>query len=149
MSGPQFSSLLDEEPTEVNRPKPLPVGSYVCTVGMPRYDKSTKKKTDFVEFPLQLVATYDDVDAEALTEALNGKPITEKSMRVTYYLTEDAVYRLDEFHEHCGINITEPGKRKARNEDCVNRQVGIMVKHTSSDDGESIYANVAKTFPVD
>jgi hypothetical protein len=149
MSGPQFSTLLDEEPTEINRPKPLPVGPYAATVGMPRYDKSTKKKTDFVEFPLQIIAALDGVDEEALTEALGGKPIGEKSQRITFYLTEDAVYRLDEFHEHCGIDITEPGKRKVRNEDCVNRQVGIMIKHTSSDDGESVYANVAKTFPVE
>ena len=148
MSGPNFASILDEEPTEIIRPEPLPVGTYTAVVGMPRYDKSSKKKTDFVEFPLKIIEAHDDVDDEALGQALGDGKLSDKEMRITFYLTEDAAYRLDEFHEHCGVDIQTPAKRRVRNEAVVNQEVGIVVKHTASDDGTRIYANIARTLAV-
>ncbi len=147
-NGPNFSSLLDEAPTEIIRPEPLPVGTYTAVVKMPRYDKSSKKQTPFVEFPLQIIESHEDVDDDALHKALGDGKLSDKEMRVTFYLTDDAIYRLDEFHEHCGINIDVPAKRIQRNEACVNQEVVIVVKHEASDDGSRIYANVARTAPV-
>jgi len=40
-----FASILDEAPTEINRPKPLPEGTYLCVVGQPEEGKSSKKGT--------------------------------------------------------------------------------------------------------
>ena len=41
---PNFASILDEAPSEVDRPKPLPAGTYTCIVaGTPIYDKSSKR----------------------------------------------------------------------------------------------------------
>lgn len=148
MSGPNFQTLLDESPEEVVRPEPLPTGSYTAIVKMPRYDKSTKKQTPFVEFPLQVAAAGADVDDEALADALGDAKLSDKEQRVTFYLTDDAIYRLDEFHEHCGLDLSDGQTRKARNEACVNQEVGIVVKHTTSDDGQRIFANVARTFSV-
>ena len=38
---PNFASILDEAPTEIDRPKPIPTGTYLCRVqGTPTYDKS-------------------------------------------------------------------------------------------------------------
>ena len=145
MTGPNFASILDEEPTEIIRPEPLPVGTYTAVVGMPRYDKSAKKKTDFVEFPLKLINAHDDVDDEALAQALGDAKLSDREQRITFYLTEDAAYRLDEFHEHCGIDLSVAAKRRARNEAVVNQEVGIVIKHTASDDGTRIYANIART----
>lgn len=46
-----FSSILDRAPSEIEKPKPMPVGSYITLlVGQPRIDKSTKKQTEFREF---------------------------------------------------------------------------------------------------
>lgn len=143
MTHPNFTSILDEQPTEISRPKPLPAGTYTCVVqGQPRYDKSSRKQTDFVEFTLRPVSAEEDVDQDELNESggLEGKTI-----RATYYLTEDAVYRLDEFHEHCGIDISEPASRRARNEECVNATVIAVVKHRASDDGQRIFAELART----
>ncbi len=148
MSSPNFASILDESPTEIIRPEPLPEGTYLAVVGMPRYDKSSKKKTDFVEFPLRLINAGPDVDDESLAQALGDGKLNDKEMKITFYLTEDAKYRLDEFHRDCGVDIEVPASRRARNEACVNQEVRVHIKHSSSEDGTRIYANASRTLPV-
>ena len=147
MTQPNYASILDESPTEIERPKPLPVGTYLCVVqGQPRYDKSSKKQTDFVEFTLRPIAAEEDVDEEALAE-MGG--FDNKTIRATYYLTEDAVYRLDEFHQHCGIDPEDGESRRNRNEAIVNAQVRAVVKHRNSQDGSTVFAELARTATAD
>jgi hypothetical protein len=147
MTAPNFSSILDESPTEVERPKPLPVGTYLCIVaGQPVYDKSTKKGTPYVEFTLRPLAAESDVDEDELAEA-GG--LDNKSLRATFYLTEDAVYRLDEFHQHCGIDLEDEASRRQRNDEVVNAQVRVVVNHGTSQDGTRIYAQIARTLSAE
>lgn len=147
MTNPNFSSILDEAPTEVDRPKPLPVGTYTCVVGgQPTYDKSSRKGTPFVMFTLRPTAAEADVDEEELAE-MGG--FDNKTIRATFYLTEDAAYRLDEFHVHCGLDLADESSRRQRNDEVVNAQVRAVVKHRSSDDGTQIYAELARTLPAD
>ncbi len=108
-TAPNFASILDESPTEVSAPQPAPQGTYVFVVGNPRYDKSSVKGTDFVEFPVRAVAAESDVDEAELEEAGGLDAI---NLRATFYLTEDAVYRLDEFHSHCGIDLEDGTSRR-------------------------------------
>ena len=56
MSSPNFATILDEAPTEVNRPKPLPSGTYLCTVTGWETGKSSQKQTPFVQFNLRPMA---------------------------------------------------------------------------------------------
>ena len=50
-----FEDILDKPATEIDRPKPLPIGEYVWTIqGLPRYDKSKEKQTPFYEFTCKL-----------------------------------------------------------------------------------------------
>jgi len=146
MANPNFASILDEAPTEVDRPKPLPAGTYICIVGNPVYDKSAKKGTPYVMFTLKPIGAESDVDEDELAE-MGG--FENKTIRATFYLTEDAVYRLDEFHQHCGLDLTDEASRRARNDEVVNAQVRAVVKHRSSDDGTQIYAELARTLPAD
>ena len=144
---PNFSSILDEAPTEIDRPKPLPAGTYLCVIaGAPEYGKSSKKGTDFAQFTLKPMQAEDDVDEDELAEA-GG--VDGKTLRTTFYLTEDAVYRLDEFHEHCGIDISKKASRKTRNDEVVNAHVRVVVKHRTSEDGSRIYAEVSRTLAAD
>jgi hypothetical protein len=141
-----FSSILDKQSSEIERPKPLPVGSYTCIVkGMPRFDTSAKKGTPFVEFTLQPIAAGDDVDTDALEE-MGG--FSGRTIRATYYLTEDAAYRLKDFLRHCDAGDDEMtlGERINMTPNC---QVIATIKHTASDDGQSIYANLGTTAPVE
>lgn len=147
MNTPNFSSILDESPSEVSAPLPLPQGTYVCVIqGSPRYDKSSKKGTDFVEFNLRPIAAESDVDESELDESggLEGR-----LLRATFYLTEDSIYRLDEFHSHCGIDLEDGQSRRQRNDAVVNTEVRAFVKHETSQDGSRIFARFNRSLPVD
>ena len=144
-SSPNFASILDESPDHVEIPPTLPVGTYLCTVGAPRYDKSSNKGTDFVEFPLKVVMALDDVAAADLEEFGS---LEDKTLRTTYYLTEDAVYRLDEFHVHCGLDLTISASRRIRNDECINAQVLAVVSHRVSQDKTRTFADVKRTAPA-
>lgn len=143
---PNFSSILDEAPTEVERPKPVPVGTYLTIVQGPWIQgKSSKKGTPFIEFPLRFITACDDVDEEDLQESggLEGKTI-----KATFYYDEGdpkSLYRLDEFHEHCGIDLADGQSRKMRNDAVINAEVLVVIRHEPSQDGQRIDAKLART----
>ena len=144
---PNFASILDEAPTEIDRPKPIPTGTYLCRVqGTLTYDKSSKKGTPFVQFTLKPISAEEDVDEEDLAE-MGG--LDNKTLRLTFYLTEDAVYRLDEFHEHCGIDLSEERSRKMRNDDVIGQSFRGFVKQKPSKDGTRMYSNIERTLPAE
>jgi hypothetical protein len=121
----------------------MPVGTYLCVVqGLPRFDKSSKKQTDFVEFTLQPIQAAEDVDQEALAE-MGGL----RSIRHTFYITEDAAWRLKEFLDHCGIDLDGKSLRQGIDE-TPNSQVLVSLSHEASQDGTAKYARVASTAPV-
>lgn len=148
MSSPNFGAILDTPSQEIERPKPLPQGTYTCVVnGLPRMDKSTKKGTEFVEFNLNILAAGEDVDEDALGE-MGG--IAGKSTRVTFYLTESSVWRLKKFLvDDLGIEEEDDLTLRGMISMAPGRQVLCHVKHTPSDDGTSVFANVASTAPVE
>ncbi len=144
-TSPNFGALLDKPASDVERPKPLPQGSYHCIVkGLPRFDKSSKKFTEFVEFTLQPTSAGEDVDEEDL-EAMGG--IANKTIRATYYITEDALWRLKDFLGHCGIE--EDGSLRNMIDQTPNCEVIAFIKHRASEDGQSVFAELAKTAPVE
>lgn len=147
---PNFASILDRKMSEIERPKPLPVGVYQCTVkGLPRLDESSRKKTPFVEFTLVPLAMIDG-EADDL-EAMGG--LANKTIRATYYLTDDALWRLNKFLSDCGIEEKDSkGEDKGVNEaieETPGRQVLVTLKHQASDDGEAVYAQIASTAAVE
>lgn len=148
MSSPNFSDILDRPASETERPKPLPAGGYLCVVkGLPRRDKSAKKGTPFVEFILQPVEAMEDVDAEALA-AMGG--LANKTIKATYYLTEDALWRLKDFLEHTtGEEVPEGASYSQLIEQTPNCQVIAFLRHEASEDGASIFARLAKTAPLE
>lgn len=145
MATPNFGALLDRPAADIERPKPLPQGSYTCVVkGLPRYDKSSKKHTEFVEFTLQPLTAGDDVDQEDLA-AMGG--IMNKTIRATYYVTEDSLWRLKKFLEDLGIE--ESGSLRSMIDEAPGRQVIAYMKHEGSDDGQAVYAKLSNTAPVE
>jgi hypothetical protein len=155
MANPNFSSILDDDPADAEAPKGLPQGQYVFIVdGQPKFDKSSKKGTDFAEFTCKPIQPMDSVDQNALAAALSRKDgttrvLSDMSMRLTFYLTEDAKYRLAAFMKHCGLDIT--GETKSYSQ-WISEMPGCQfvgtVGQTMSDDGERMYSNITKTAPV-
>jgi len=152
MSDVNFGAILDRPSTEIERPKPLPVGTYVCVVkGLPRQDKSARKGTEFVEFTLQPLGIYEnengetDVDPDELA-AMGG--FEKRTIRATYYLTEDAIWRLKSFLDDLGIEEGDKSLRQ-RISESPGHQVLAVIAHQASDDGQNIYANLKSTAPVE
>jgi len=125
--------------------------------GLPRIDKSTQKGTEFSEYTLQMMEAADDVDEEELKQSLtkgNGDliPLRDRSVRVTFYHTEDALWRLKKFLNDLQIDEAddedEPRTIRQRMQDVPGRQVYAHIKHSPSPDGETVYANVDKTAKV-
>lgn len=145
-AAPNFGSILDRQSSEVEKPKPLPSGTYICVVqGLPKFDKSSKKQTEFVEFTLKPLQAQDDVDEEALAE-MGG--IANQTIRATYYLTENSLWRLKKFLVDLQIEEEDKSLRQMIN-DAPGRQVAAWIKHEASDDGESVFAKLGNTAAVE
>lgn len=154
---PNFADILDTPSTEISRPKPLPQGTYLWMVkGLPRLDKSTRKGTEFSEYICQCLEASDDVDEDALKASLTKAsgdviPLRDRTIRVTFYHTEDALYRLKKFLDDLDIEELDggkPRKMRERMQDVPGRQFWGHLKHTPSEDGEMIFANIDKTAKV-
>jgi len=140
----KFESVLDMPASAVERPKPLPRGTYIAVVqGQPRFDKNPNTGTQFAEFTLKLLQALEDVDKDEL-EAQGG--LKERTTRVLFYLTDDSVYRLKEFLEHCGVDMDSDATMSQLVAETPGCQVGITIIHKPSKDGDAIYANVKNTF---
>ena len=154
MNSPNFGTILDKPASEIERHKPLPQRSYVCVIkGLPRYDKSTKKQTEFAEFILQPLQAMDDVDEEALKafflrEDGTSRTLADVQTKLTFYLTENSVYRLKDFLID-DLGIEEQESLRPMMDQTPGCQCVMHIKHTTSEDGKSIYANVSSTAPVE
>ena len=141
---PEFASVLDTPDEEIKEPQPFPVGSYVCLVkGLPEYDKSSQRQTPFARFNLQPLQAMDDVDQQALAD-MGG--FGNRSIRATYYLTEDAAYRAKEFCDHCGV--PSGGTLRHRLEQCQGQQVVVVLRHGMSDRTGKPFHEIARTAQV-
>lgn len=144
---PNFASLLATAGGDIERPPPMPVGSYICTVqGLPRFDKSSQKQTDFVEFTLKFNEAREDVDPDDL-EKIGG--IKDKTIKATYYITETALWRLKDFLAACGLEANGDKTLEELIDETPNCTVGIFIRHEPGNDGESMFARVGKAFLVE
>lgn len=155
MANPDFSSILSRQSSDVERPKAMPIGEFVWAVkGLPRYDKSAKKGTPFVEFTAQPLEAADTVDVDELEAVLTKKDGSKKllgdmTQRLTFYLTEDALYRLKDFLvRDCKL---EEGEKtlEALIDEAPGCQFLGTIAHTPTQDGEGVYANLKSTAPLD
>ena len=156
MAQPSFAPILDRAPTEIERPKPLPTGTYTTLIqGQPRYDKSSKKQTEFVEFTHKFLSAGEDVDADALKEAITSpdgtvKNLADVTMRNTFYLTENSVWRLKDFLEDLGYDVSDESQTlRQMCDDTPGKQVGVTIIHEASQDGKAIFARIGDTVAVE
>ena len=139
-SRPNFSSLLDECPSEVKFAPPIPQGSYVAIV-QPQWRKDVNNKgNEFHEFSFKLFQAFEDVDEDELKEwTENHGDIGQRPLKRKFFVTHDALPYLDEFHEACGINLQEAASKKMsrllRNDEVGNSYVGVYIKHRLFNDG--------------
>lgn len=149
-----FESILDTPADAVERPKPLPAGTYsVIVKGMPEHGVSSQKKTPFVRFTYALTAAGEDVDEDELKTLLTNKdgevePINTKSIKDTYYTTLDSLFRLTDCLENMGIDLDGRTIRAALDE-TPNASLTIVVGHRASEDGTQVFAEVKRTMKAE
>ncbi len=149
-----FESILDTPTAAVERPRPMPTGTYDGIVkGLYEEGQSAQKKTPFIRFTYAFVSALDDVDEEELQAVLTDKdgavhPLGEKSIKDTYYTTPDALFRLTDVLAHMGVidPDNDEGKtiRQALSE-TPNASIRFTISHRASEDGQQVFAEVKRT----
>lgn len=102
-----FAELLDQDVSSIKEPEPTPPGNYTFMVGDMTTGESSQKGTPYVQFECSITAPSDDVDlsnTEGGFEAIAGR-----KMRISFYLTEGALFRLRNFIDACGIDTEKGG----------------------------------------
>lgn len=90
-----FAALLNKKTEDATRPPPLPAGDYMLQVGKFQFGESDKKKTPYVEFEINILSPGADIDPVGL----QGIDLTKRKLRLTYYLTDEALWRFRKFLE--------------------------------------------------
>lgn len=138
-----FADILNKPSNEVEKPKPLPAGTYTAVVkGQPRFDKSQKKQTPFVEFTLGILAAGEDIDPDELKESLGETPLGDKTMKNTFYLTDTSLWRLKDFLEALGLDVNTDASLAQLIEETPGMQCTITIGHRASEDGRSMFAEI-------
>lgn len=141
-----FSDVLNKKLDTIEKPKPLPIGTYYALInGAPEIKPRGQNNTLSAEFKFKILQPDEDVNADDL-EAAGGLK-KEREMRFTLWLTEDALWRAKQFVENCGVDDTNMSLSQAL-QSCVGCQVKVKVKHVPSQDGQELYANIDKIIKV-
>jgi hypothetical protein len=144
-----FADILDQPAADVKPPPMLPVGTYHTIIqGLPEAGKSSQKQTDFFKFTHRIVAALDDVDEDALNEAF-PEGVSGKTIDNTLYLTEKSLFMLTDMIKNCGIDLSGGKSVRAAIDETPNAEVGIVIKHETSQDGQRVFAKVARTVALD
>jgi hypothetical protein len=156
MNVPNFASILDRPITSLEKPKPLPQGTYLMMVqGQAEVGKSSKKQTDQVKFTFKFLKASDDVDQDELKELGGLKDKTLSNNTTTFYITEAAGWRLRWFldevlqipthDEEETDDNGQPLERTPRQmlAEVAGKQFWAKIKHESSEDGKQTFMAVA------
>lgn len=101
---PDFTSLLSKPAGEAKKPEALAVGQYPGVIKSYELGDQNKNKTPYVRFSLGLSGWPDGADPQTNAD---GSPIdlTKRGFRRDFYLTEEALWRLDELLNDLQIDL--------------------------------------------
>lgn len=147
---PEFKSILSMPAQDAERPPTLPRGYYSAVVEGWREDKSSEKQTPFTRFDMKILSVWEkdgvpQVDEEALEEFgdVNGTV-----MPLDFYHTEKSIYRLREFLEHCGIDLSDGKSFEQAIPETRNCEVIVQIAHQSAKSGDGTWARIIRTLPM-
>lgn len=144
MSTANFEALLNTQADEIEPPKPMPAGSYTFNITRHDLTEVGEKNTPVCDFYCKPVAAGDDVDQDELPD--NWR---EKEMRLRFFLTEAAMFRLKDFLKE-DLELETAGRAIGELiPEGINQQFLGQVEHSRSRDGKSTFANINDTAPAE
>src|SRR5262249_35519388 len=112
---------------EIEPPKLLPPGHYICVVqGPPNYGKIESTGTKTAVFPLKPIMAEEDVDEDILKEQ-GG--IGDRMLYHTLYMTDNALIRVKNFLEDCGVEYDKSDKKKGIKGASLDEGIAAVVGH--------------------
>src|SRR5262249_40174387 len=107
MSERAFSEILSMTLEEIETPKALPIGTYLCIVkGQPEITQIGPNKTNCVIFNLEPVQAGTDVDQSQLREVLNGEALLDRKIVHRMFVTDKSKHRIKKFlADDLGIDV--------------------------------------------
>lgn len=139
-----ITDLLNRRASDVEKPKPLPTGTYIVRFADPGKQTPVKTKdgdVETMEFMLTPVSPQDDVDAAVLA-AQGG--IGNRRLRHTLWLREEDLWKIKDLGEKLGMTQDEMDEMSLAQivANYQNKMCYAKVKHVPSKDGSEIYANI-------
>ena len=108
-----FAEVLGIRPKDVEKPEPLPVGTYQATVvGFPTQEEVGKNKTPALKFKMTGVIPID-VNP---TELAKVEDISKHEIVHTLFLTDKSLHRLKKF-----LDVVMTSDVTAERDDCRSR----------------------------
>lgn len=136
MATADFKSILSHKVGSIEKPKPLPTGTYLAIIEGWEASEIGQKKTPGARVTFKLLQPEADVDMDQLEELGGLAAVTKRKVNTTLWLTEDALYRAKEFIEDvCKIDVGERTLGECF-PDMVGCQVKVVLKHRFSDKQE-------------
>lgn len=140
-----FNALLNTNLDDVKTPQALPVGTYTFMVDSWEQGESAKKKTPYVEFQCKPIKAEADVDQSLL----EGIDLERKTLRYTFYLTQDSKYRLKKFLTSLGITTDDRTIKDALTDTKGTMFLGKVSQRPSDREGDdSIYNDIETSTKV-
>lgn len=144
MANANFQHLLSTPVDSVEKPKPLPTGTYQGLIKSFEFlEAKNDKKTPYVRFMLAFHTPGADIDTDELGKALGEKKLGDITKSKDFYLTPDAMWRLKDLIVALGIDTAGRGFDSTIPE-CVNQPVLIEVGQRNSPNGEEIFNDINK-----
>ncbi len=98
MSKVDFRSVLGQKVNEVEKPKPIPPGTYDAIIkNFELLEKLGKQENPAVRFTFHGFQPGADVDMDQLETAGGMEALSRRTMGFLFWLTPDAMWRLKEF----------------------------------------------------
>lgn len=141
---PNFTDVLSKPMSDIEKPKPYPVGTYLAMVqGQPEVKEiGNDTKYEVIDFTMTIMQPQADVDTEALAAANYRQG---RRMRHRMFATEENLWRIKQFlGDHLGIDVGGGTLRQAMAE-APGRQCLVTLRHRPSQDGTQIYDEIAST----
>jgi len=126
MVSSDFSSLLRQPAGQAKKPPVLDAGNYPATVRSYEVDNKNKNKTTYVRFHVGYTGWPDGASPQT-NEDGTIIDLSKRQGRRDFFLTPDALWRLDEFLRSCGVDLAGRSYEEVLPE-IVNKSVVASVK---------------------